>query len=62
MALVKCTECGSQISNTAQKCPNCGAQQNLISQIIGAIITCGLMLYFSSDLVDIYLYIMRKGE
>lgn len=24
MALIKCKECGSQVSNKAEKCPNCG--------------------------------------
>ena len=27
MALVKCKECGKEISNTAKTCPNCGAVQ-----------------------------------
>ena len=25
MALVKCNECGKEISSKAEKCPNCGA-------------------------------------
>ena len=28
MALVKCSECGNQISSTASKCPQCGKVRN----------------------------------
>jgi len=28
MALVKCTECGNQISSTASRCPQCGKVRN----------------------------------
>lgn len=36
MALIKCKECGHEISKTAQTCPNCGAkniQAGLITQV-----------------------------
>ena len=28
MALVKCTECGKEISDKAEMCPNCGYKNN----------------------------------
>ncbi len=28
MALIKCYECGKEISNAANKCPHCGAPTN----------------------------------
>lgn len=35
MALIKCKECGKEVSNTAKACPNCGASiQNLTNDII----------------------------
>ena len=29
MALIKCTECGHEVSDKAQTCPNCGAPVGL---------------------------------
>lgn len=31
MALIKCSECGKQISDKAKKCPNCGCENILVS-------------------------------
>lgn len=28
MALIKCNECGKEISDTAERCPNCGCVTN----------------------------------
>lgn len=30
MALIKCTECGKEISDKATVCPNCGCPVNVI--------------------------------
>ncbi len=62
MALVKCKECNSEISNTANKCPNCGAQQNVITQLVSGLIAIALMIYFSSDLAQVIVYLMQKGQ
>ena len=32
MTLIKCPECGHQVSNQAQKCMNCGVPINLINE------------------------------
>ncbi len=41
MALIKCKECGAEISKTAAACPKCGAKQkkrtSIVTWIIGAI-------------------------
>lgn len=41
MALVKCTECGSQVSTEAKACPSCGARPpkrtSLVTWIVGGI-------------------------
>lgn len=53
MALVNCKECGKQVSNTAGKCPHCGAKVPPKFSIIKAIgaIFFGLiaLLYFVAD-------------
>ena len=33
MALIRCSECGSQVSNKAEKCPSCGVA---IAELKGA--------------------------
>lgn len=50
MALVKCGECKAQISNTANKCPHCGAPQNVLSNAIFGLFMAGLVIYFAQDI------------
>ena len=49
MALIKCKECGKDISDQATSCPNCGAKMkntNYIRIIIGIVlIVIGLCLW-----------------
>ena len=33
MALIKCSECGKQISDKAKTCPNCGNQISQLKEI-----------------------------
>ena len=35
MALVNCSECGKEISDKAEACPNCGAPMKWTSEFIG---------------------------
>lgn len=51
MALVKCRECGKEISNTAKTCPHCGAK---ISRGIG----CVSVVLFSVGIIIVILYII----
>lgn len=39
MALIKCTECGKEISDKAAACPNCGAPNNCSQQLQNKILT-----------------------
>ncbi len=32
MALIKCRECGKEVSHTAEICPNCGAESPQLSE------------------------------
>lgn len=34
MALIKCPECGKEISDTAKSCPNCGYEKERQSKIL----------------------------
>jgi len=47
MALRTCNDCGKEFSNSAQKCPYCGAQNLIkkIGQIIGLIVFCIFCLF-----------------
>lgn len=55
MALIKCPECGKEISDEAKICPNCGAKSeekkltdNIIRIVIGSVLLIvGLLLYYS---------------
>ena len=42
MALVKCKECGKEISDKAESCPHCGAPQKKKSTQYG----CGTLIFF----------------
>lgn len=53
MALIKCEECGKEISENAKTCPNCGAKHETEEQkqtkiIIGVVVgIISLLLFFS---------------
>jgi hypothetical protein len=38
MALIKCKECGGEMSSSASKCPKCGKSRNTVAGIVVAII------------------------
>ena len=41
MALIKCYECGKEISDTADKCPHCGAPKpNAVGNAVGIALGC----------------------
>ena len=48
MALVKCTECGHEISDAAESCPKCGAPQDLASRPVKCP-DCGTMVPGTAD-------------
>lgn len=46
MALVKCSECGEEISSTAQKCPHCGvAPKNAMNVTLGLIVIVSILSF-----------------
>lgn len=57
MALIKCYECGAECSNSAKKCPSCGAESpglgrwgnrvlSLISGVLAVFVIGGVGLFF----------------
>jgi len=49
MALIKCRECGAEISSTAKRCPQCGAADpdkttHLITVVSGSVLLILLVL------------------
>ena len=62
MALIKCPECGKEISDKATKCPNCGIsfintclikmKISVVVFIISIIVIIGCSLYISNNEVD----------
>ena len=62
MALIKCPECGKEISDKATKCPNCGInfintclikmKISVVVFIISIIVIIGCSLYISNNKVD----------
>ena len=75
MALIKCAECGKEISDSAEVCPNCGCKTSrgeTVSQakglavnyvIVAALIIIGLILFFPamSELGDVSSYLWNSG-
>jgi len=43
MALIKCKECGHEVSNKADKCPNCGVSLTSKTKILFSLILIGLL-------------------
>lgn len=45
MALIKCTECGKEVSSTANKCPHCGtwAPSGKGKAVIGVVVVCVIL-------------------
>lgn len=62
MALIKCPECGKEISDKATKCPNCGIsfintclikmKISVVVFIISIIVIIGCSIYISNNKVD----------
>ena len=46
MALIKCKECGNEISKKAEKCPNCGAPAKKKTSVLTWVITVIFVLGF----------------
>jgi len=53
MAMVKCKECGKEISDTAKACPHCGAKR--ISKNINLAYGC-LAVIFVFIIVVVYIF------
>lgn len=76
MALIKCAECGREISDTAERCPNCGCKTSrgttvekakvLLANyvIVVALMIIGLILFFPSlsELRDHSSYYWSSGR
>ncbi len=52
MALVKCRECGTEISNQTKSCPKCGAKNRRPVGLFGAIFIGALGIIFVSAAID----------
>ncbi len=62
MSLKECKSCKKQISKDAEKCPNCGAPQNVFLSMIASVFLLFVILYFSNDIADIFVYIMSLKD
>lgn len=53
MTLIKCKECGEEISQKAEKCPHCGAPQkkktSLLTWLVAVVVVLWAIGYFSTD-------------
>lgn len=53
MALIKCKECGKEISSQAESCPNCGRKKprptSVVTWIIAGILVCGVISAISES-------------
>lgn len=61
MALVKCNECGQQVSSRALKCPHCGAPASgtpsvavgIVTALMGALLFAGLLASRAGGATDV---------
>lgn len=55
MALIKCKECGKEISDTVRKCPNCGyCEKKKLNSKMLTIVGCALLLTLIIGVVIIF--------
>ena len=50
MALVKCKECGSQVSSKAKACPSCGAKPQKTVGTFGGLVVIGIAIFIFSKM------------
>ena len=51
MALIKCKECGQQVSTDAKTCPHCGTRSvtsSKLSMLLGILVLLGIIANFGS--------------
>lgn len=58
MALIKCPECGNEVSDKADACPKCGypiseMNANLTEKLVGASVNDSIVLYFNEYVLGI---------
>lgn len=57
MALIKCEECGHEVSDHAKLCPNCGYQNNNI-----ICPECGTIIYNDDECCSNYGYVLNMRQ
>ena len=72
MALIKCKECGKEISEEARTCPNCGAktditkkkEENIITALIIAVLILIIVVFIFANRKDKFFnkYVMETVE
>ncbi len=60
MALVKCSECGKEISDTIKKCPNCGYRKKIKFDKKKIMIGCGIILFSIIICITIFSFTIGK--
>ena len=66
MALIKCPECGKEVSNNAKACPNCGCSLKPSSThfslvLVGCVISVLIVLLSLVTLINNFDYIMNSS-
>lgn len=66
MALIKCPECGKEVSNNAEACPNCGyslkpSTTHFSLVLVGCVISVLIVLGSLVTLINNYDYIMNSS-
>lgn len=61
MALIKCPECGNEVSDKAKACPKCGyligeININLSEKLVGVSVNDSIVLYFNEQVLEIEQY------
>ena len=54
MALTKCSECGSEISSSATKCPKCGKGRITAGSVVRAVVSLVLCVIIAIAVVVVF--------
>ena len=68
MALINCHECGERFSDSADKCPHCGAEtkfaaiMGVLGSLVGTFVLIAVCFFFKDAILKMLYEILKWGK